>query len=394
MTETPVMPVHVQRDKFDPVPELARLRQEAPVSRITMPWGTTGWLVTRYEDVRAVLGDATRFSNDPRNRPDVPAGLGGNAERNGFLLQYDPPDHTTLRRMLTPEFTVRRIRRLQPRIETLVNDHLDAMEGAGRPADLVRDFALPIPSLVICELLGVPYEDRDEFQSLSVVRLNLALPIEERLNAVTTSRAYMADLVARQRENPGDDMIGMLIREHGDDLDDSELVGLADLLLIAGHETTSNMLGMGTLLLLRHPEQAAQMRAGEGVEDAIEELLRYLSVVHAVMPRTAMTDVELSGQLIGKGDVVLCSLPAANRDPELGDDLDTLDIKRKISAHVAFGHGVHHCLGAPLARMEMKVAYPALLRRFPNLAPAIPFDKIPFRSFSVVYGLESLPVTW
>jgi cytochrome P450 len=395
MTETPVMPVHVQRDKFDPVPELARLRQEAPVSRVTMPWGTKGWLVTRYEDVRTVLGDAVRFSNDPNNRPDaVPAQLAGSAGRNGFLLQYDPPDHTTLRRMLTPEFTVRRIRRLQPRIETLVNDHLDAMERAGKPADLVRDFALPIPSLVICELLGVPYEDRDEFQSLSAVRLNMALPMEERLNAVATSRAYMTGLVARQRENPGDDMIGMLVREHGDDLDDVELVGLADLLLIAGHETTSNMLGMGTLLLLRHPEQAAQMRAGEGVDDAIEELLRYLSVVHAVMPRAAMTDVELSGQLIRKGEVVLCSLPAANRDPELGDDLDTLDIKRKISAHVAFGHGVHHCLGAPLARMELKIALPALLQRFPNLAPAIPFEEVPFRAFSIVYGLTSLPVTW
>jgi cytochrome P450 len=218
--------------------------------------------------------------------------------------------------------------------------------------------------------------------------------MEERLKAVTASRDYMAGLVAEQRRNPGDDMIGMLIREHGDDIGDEELVGLADLLLIAGHETTSNMLGMGTLLLLRHPEQAAQIRAGEGVEEAVEELLRYLSVVHAVMPRTAMTDVELSGQLIRKGEVVLCSLPAANRDPELGDDLDTLDIKRKISAHVAFGHGVHHCLGAPLARMEMKIAFPALLRRFPNLAPAIPFEEVPFRAFSVVYGLTSLPVTW
>ncbi|GAB3885076.1 cytochrome P450 [Kibdelosporangium lantanae] len=389
------MPVHVQRDKFDPVPELARLRREAPVTRIAMPWGTEGWLVTRYEDVRAVLGDATRFSNDPRSRPDsVPAPLIGGAGRNGNLLQYDPPDHTALRRMLTPEFTVRRIRRLQPRIETLVNDHLDAMERAGRPADLVRDFALPIPSLVICELLGVPYADRDEFQSLSVVRLNLALSIEERLKAVTASREYMAGLVAQQRANPGDDMIGMLIREHGDNIDDDELTGLADLLLIAGHETTSNMLGMGTLLLLRHPEQAAQIRAGEGVEDAVEELLRYLSVVHAVMPRAALTDVELGGQLIRKGEVVMCSLPAANRDPELGDDLDTLDIKRKISAHVAFGHGIHHCLGAPLARMEMRIAFPALFQRFPNLAPAIPFEEVPFRAFSVVYGLTSLPVTW
>lgn len=390
MTEAPALPVHVQRDKFDPVPELARLRQEQPISQVTTPWGMTGWLATRYDDVRAVLGDATRFSNAVGGRSpfvDMPG-------RNGFLLNYDPPDHSTLRRMLTPEFTVRRMRRLQPRIEAIVTQHLDAMERSGPPADLVTDFALPIPSLVICELLGVPYEDRDQFQRLTGTRLDMSLSPDDRLQATLEAREYMAGLVAQQRKDPGEDMIGMLIREHGDQIDDVEMTGVADLLLLAGHETTANMLGLGTLLLLRHPEQAALVRSGEHVADAVEELMRYLSIVHMIVPRTAREDVVLSGQKIAEGEVVLCSLAAANRDPALGDDLDTFDITRKISAHLAFGHGIHHCLGAPLARMEMSIAYPALLQRFPNLRLAVPFEDIQFRSYTIVFGLQSMPVTW
>jgi cytochrome P450 len=391
MTEAPAVPLHVRRDRFDPVPELTRLREEQPISRVELPWGASGWLATRYEDIRLVLGDATKFSNSPAGRQRMIANL---PERNGFLLGYDPPDHNRLRRLLTPEFTVRRIRRLQPRIEAIVNEHLDAMERAGNTADLVSAFALPIPSLVICELLGVPYEDRAEFQQLSSVRINLSLDIETRGAALLASRKYMAGLIAEQRKNPGDDMLGMLIREHGDDIDDVELTGVADLLLLAGHETTSNMLGLGTLLLLRNPEQAAEVRAGRNVDEAVEELLRYLSIVHMVMPRTAREDVVLSGQRIAAGEVVICSLITANRDPSLGDDLDSFDLSRKISSHVAFGHGIHHCLGAPLARMEMRTAYPALLQRFPNLRVTVPIDEVPFRSYTVVYGLESLPVAF
>ncbi|TCO53640.1 cytochrome P450 [Actinocrispum wychmicini] len=386
-----MLPVHIQRNKFDPVPELARLRLEQPISPVSTPWGLTGWLATRYDDVREVLSDTARFSNAPGRRnprfADLPA-------RNGFLLTYDPPDHTTLRRMLTPEFTVRRMNRLRPRIEALVTDHLDAMARSGPPADLVSDFALPIPSLVICELLGVPYADREQFQRLTGTRLDMSLTPDDRAQATIEAREYMAGLVARQRADPGDDMIGMLIREHGDEIDDFELTGVADLLLIAGHETTSNMLGLGTLLLLRHPEQAAEVRTGENVAEAIEELLRYLSIVHMIVPRTAREDVVLSGQRIAAGEVVICSLAAANRDPAFGEDLDSFDIRRKISAHMAFGHGIHHCLGAPLARMEMTIAFPALLRRFPDLRLAVPFEDVPFRSYTFVFGLESMPVTW
>ncbi|CAM3791332.1 cytochrome P450 [Kibdelosporangium persicum] len=390
MTQAPEIPLHAQRNRFDLPDELLRLREEQPVTKIRLPWGTSAWLVTKYSDIREVFGDANRFSNSAEARP-----FGDQiADRSGFLLAYDPPDHTRLRKMLTPEFTVRRIRRLQPRIEAIVDDHLDALEQAGPPADLVSTFALPIPSLVICELLGVPYDDRDEFQDHAAVRLDMTQDVDKRIAALEASRRYMAGLVATHRANPGDDMIGMLIREHGDDLTDTELTGVADLLLLAGHETTSNMLALGTLLLLRHPEQAAEIRAGRLVDEAVEELLRYLSIVHSGIPRTAKQDLVLSGQRIAAGDVLVCSLPAANRDPILGADLGTFDITRKISAHMAFGHGLHHCLGAPLARMEMRIAFPALLRRFPTMALAAPYEELPFRQHSPVHGLQALPITW
>ncbi|MEV7965701.1 cytochrome P450 [Sphaerisporangium sp. NPDC088356] len=399
MTETPLAPTHIRRDRFDPVPELARLRADEPVSRVEL-FGRSAWLLTRYEDVREVLGDATRFSNRMRSPFGIPSrdADGDTAETprvvSGVLIGYDPPDHTRLRRLLTPEFTMRRMRRLQPRIEAIVAEHLQAMEDAGSPADLVKSFALPIPSLVICELLGVPYADREGFQRRSNARLNVFLDLEARAAALKESHAYMGELVTRQRANPGDDMIGMLVREHGDAIDDAELVGVADLLLLAGHETTSNMLGLGTLLLLQNPDQLAAMRDGEEIDQMVEELLRYLSIVHTVVPRTAKEDVVLAGRPIKAGETLILSIPSANRDSSLGDDLDRFDPSRDAGPHLAFGHGIHHCLGAPLARMEMRIAFPALLRRFPGLRLAVPIEEVPFRSFSVVHGVESLPVAW
>ncbi len=395
------MPIHVRRDKFDPVPELTRLREEAPLTRVQTPWGTNAWLATRYQEVRQVLGDAAHFSNQAGIGRRGPL-QGGDSESQstsdqrittGFLLGYDPPDHTRLRRLLTAEFTVARMRRLRPRVEAIVAEHLDAM-AQGTEADLVAAFALPVPSLVICELLGVPYEDRADFQRLSRSRLDMSEDIEVRIAAGDEARRYMAGLIAQQRRSPGDGLIGMLIREHGDEIGDGELTGVADLLLIAGHETTSNMLGLGTLLLLRNPDQLALMRDPANVEAGVEELMRYLSVVHTVVPRMAVADIEIAGEQIKAGEPVLCSLPAANRDPALGEDMDRVDLTRAVTTHLAFGHGIHHCLGAPLARMEMRIAYPALFDRFPTLKLAVPFDDVEFRAFSVVFGLAGLPVTW
>lgn len=315
--------------------------------------------------------------------------------RAGNLLGLDPPEHQRLRRMLTPEFTIRRMKRLEPRIVEIVDQHLDAMESAGPPVDLVESFALPIPSLVICELLGVPYDDRDDFQRRSARQLDLSIPIEERMELQRQGRAYMQTLVERARTHPGDDILGMLVREHGDECTDDELIGVAGLLLLAGHETTSNMLGLGTLALLRHPEQLAAVRDDpDAVGPAVEELLRWLSIVHSAIPRITTTDVEVAGVPIPAGHFVFVSLPSGNRDPHFMDSPEVLDIGRGAAGHLAFGHGVHHCLGAPLARLEMRIAFPALLRRFPTLALAEDFGDVQFRSFHFIYGLKSLAVSW
>jgi cytochrome P450 len=399
VTAAPPLPVHMQRNGFDPAPELAELREGEGITRIRTAFGMDAWIVTRFADVREVLSDPARFSNarlqDARRPPGFPPLSPEERSRQiaGNLLAADPPEHTRLRRMLTPEFTVRRMRTLEPRIRDIVDEHLDAMERHGPPADLVAEFALPVPSLVICELLGVPYADRAAFQERSNRQLDLRLPVEDRLRAGRESRAYMAELVARAQSDPGEDMLGMLVREHGDDLTTDELIGIASLLLIAGHETTANMLALGTLALLRHPDQLAIVRdEPERVDSAVEELLRWLTIVHTGTAKMATVDTEIAGQPIAAGDLVMCALPTANRDPELRADPDRLDVTRGGVGHVAFGHGIHHCLGAPLARMEMKIGFPALLRRFPGLAE-VP-GTAEFRSFNIIYGMRSLQVTW
>ncbi|GAA4825628.1 cytochrome P450 [Actinomycetospora corticicola] len=388
------LPLHVQRDQFDPPAEISALRDRPGLERVHDSLGREAWLVTRYDDAREVLGDATRFSN--QRVPAVPMpGVDPEKMRAGQLLALDPPDHTRLRRLLTGEFTVRRIRRLQPRVQEIVDEHLDAMAAAGPPADLVTDFALPIPSLVICELLGVPYDDRDDFQTRASKQIDLTLPMAERGKVALESREYMGGLVDRAVASPGDDLLGMLVREHGDDVTRDELIGIASLLLIAGHETTANMLALGTLALLRHPDQAALLREDpDAVAPAVEELMRFLSIVHAAVPRVAVDDSEVGGERIAGGDMVLVQLAAADRDRALADDPDQLDIGRAAAPHVAFGHGVHHCLGAPLARMEMATAFPALLRRFPTLAPVHDVARADFREGTFIYGMRSLPLTW
>ncbi len=399
-TQAPQLPLHMRRNAFDPTPELREIRESAGVRTATNSFGMTVYLVTRYEDVKAVLSDHERFSNARPPGFVMPGAPTLSDEelassRAGNLLGLDPPEHQRLRRMLTPEFTIRRMKRLEPRIAEIVDQHLDAMESAGPPVDLVESFALPIPSLVICELLGVPYDDRDDFQRRSARQLDLSIPIADRMDLQRQGRAYMQSLVERARMHPGEDILGMLVREHGTECTDDELIGVAGLLLLAGHETTSNMLGLGTLALLRHPEQLAAVRDDPGAAaPAIEELLRWLSIVHSAIPRVTTTEVEVAGVPIPAGELVFVSLPSGNRDPGFIDSPELLDISRGAPGHLAFGHGVHHCLGAPLARMEMRIAFPALLRRFPTLALAEDFDDVQFRSFHFIYGLKSLEVGW
>jgi cytochrome P450 len=390
----------MRRDTFDPTPKLREIRETTGVRTVVNAFGMTVYLVTRHDDIKEVLSDHERFSNARPPGFVVPGAPTVSEEelasaRAGNLLGLDPPEHQRLRRMLTPEFTIRRMKRLEPRIVEIVDQQLDAMQSAGPPADLVSSFALTIPSLVICELLGVPYDDRDDFQRRSAGQLDLSIPIPERLDLQRQGRAYMQSLVERSRQHPGDDILGMLVREHGAELTDDELIGIASLLLLAGHETTSNMLGLGTLALLRHPDQMAAVRdEPDAVGPAVEELLRWLSIVHSAIPRITTTAVEIAGVPIPAGQLVFVSLPSGNRDPGFTDSPEVLDIRRGAPGHLAFGHGVHHCLGAPLARMEMRIAFPALLQRFPTLALAEDFADVQFRSFHFIYGLKSLAVGW
>jgi cytochrome P450 len=391
MTEA-FMPL--MRDGLDPVPGLAQRQQDEAVSKLEFPFGISAWLVTGYDDVRAVIGDTKAFSNDYSN---VVASSGGRATAEqdpGGLGFSDPPKHTRLRKALTPEFTMRRLSRLIPRIEQIVEQQLDVMTASGSPVDLVENFAMPIPSLVICELLDVPYPDREDFQRLSGSRFDIFGGVGTGLDAISESLEYMSELVAVQRQKPGDGLLGMLIREHGDEITDQELAGLADGLLIGGHETTASMLALGAILLLQSPEIADRLRTDdEAVGPVVEEMLRYLTVVQLAFPRFAKQDMELRGHQIKAGEMVLCSLSGANRDPSLGSHMQSFD-PAHLSPHLAFGYGVHRCVGAELARMELRIAYPALLRRFPGLRLGIPASEITFHEYSIVHGVQNLPVAW
>ena len=389
LPEPALMPL--RRTGLDPVAELGETREREPISKLTLPLGMNAWLVTGHEAAKAVLGKVDGFSSDFTN---LVGDIGLSAEQNpGGLGFADPPVHTRLRKLLTPEFTMRRLSRLAPRIETIVNDQLDAMAAADGPVDLWRMFALPIPSLTICELLGVPYEDRAEFQRLSTARFDLFGGAGASLGAISESLSYLREIVKKERADPGEGLLGMLIREHGEEIDDEELAGLADGVLTGGLETTASMLALGAILLISHPEAKQQaLGDADAVNAFVEELLRYLTVVQVAFPRFAKEDMDIAGTRVGRGDIVIVSLSGANRDGSLGSDLETFDPARPVSPHLAFGYGIHRCVGAELARMELRTAYPALARRFPNLRLAVPTEELAYRQTSIVYGVDELPV--
>jgi cytochrome P450 len=385
---------------FDPAAGYRRLREEEPISRLAFPDGKVGWLLTRHQDVRALLAD-DRFSSDRRRVSSpvrrFPIRPGAPTARAGSLIGMDPPEHTRYRRMLTRYFTVRRMRELAPRIEQVVSEHLDAMERSGPPADLVPAFARPIPSLVTCELLGVPYEDKAMFQRCTSMLLSLGASEEAMAAARDELWQYMLDLVATKRQHPDGALIGSLVQAGAADdaLTDERLAGIGQLLLAAGHETTANMLALGTYALLNHPEQLRALREeADLVDSAVEELLRYLTIVQFGTVRVAREDVDFAGRCIRAGETVVASLAAADRDPVQFPEPDQLDLARPASQHVAFGHGIHQCLGQQLARVEMKVTYSALFRRFPRLRLAVPPDEVPMRDDMFIYGVHRLPVAW
>jgi cytochrome P450 len=390
--------LNVERERpLDPPDRYTRIRQEGAVHRMTYSDGHLGWLITGHTVARAVLADP-RFSNRPElMHPPLPS-LMEFAQQElevppGFFLRMDAPEHTRYRKLLTGQFTVRRMKRLEPRIHEITESCLDAMEAAGPPTDLVSAFAMPIPSLVICELLGVPYEDRARFQEDSKIVVNLDSRGQDTADALARISAFLYGLIQRKRAAPEDDLLSGLVASG--ELNDEELTGAAVLLLIAGHETTANMIALGTYALLTNPGQLAAMREDPSlVSNGVEELLRYLSILHIGPVKSALEDVELDGRLIKKGDSVTLHLPVANRDPSRFPDGDRLDVTREATGHLAFGHGIHQCLGQQLARIEMRIAYGALLRRLPGLGLAVPPEEVPMRSDMSIYGVHRLPVTW
>ncbi|MEJ2855617.1 MULTISPECIES: cytochrome P450 [unclassified Saccharothrix] len=386
---------------FDPSTRLTEMGARGPVHQVTMGDGDTAWLITGHEESRAVLADP-RFSSDRfrservlRKLPEtLRRRMTDPAVRAGNFIAMDAPEHTRYRRLLTGQFTVRRMRQLTPRIQEIVTEHLDAMLANGTKADLVQAFALPVPSLVICELLGVAYEDRAQFQERSSTLLRLSAPAEDVVRAADELRAFMHTLIRSKRKEPTDDLLSGLITS-APDLTDDELVGISLLLLIAGHETTANMLALGTFALLEHPEELDKLRTDPSlIDSAVEELLRYLSIVHLGPVRTTLEEVEVAGVRIPADETVLINVPVANRDPRTYGDHTQLDVSRTRVSHLAFGHGIHQCLGQQLARVEMAVGFTELLRRLPNLRLDLPATEVPLRSDMLVYGVHSLPVAW
>jgi cytochrome P450 monooxygenase len=371
-----------------PPPEYAEMRKRAGLVRATLPTGVPVWLVTRHEDVRTVLTDP-RISSNPTHegfpRPAKTGGVPSNEEVPGWFVALDPPEHNRFRKALIPEFTVRRIRDLRPAIQSVVDSSIDAMLAKGDGADLVADFALSVPSLVISTLLGVPNADRDFFEAKTKVLVTIGSTDDERNKASEHLLRYINRLITLRTKRPGDDLISRLIAN--DMLTSQELSGVSMLLLIAGHETTANNIALGAVTLMMNPEWI-------GDERVVEELLRLHSVADIVALRVAVEDVEIGGQLIRAGEGIVPLVASANHDESAFGCPAHFDPSRSARQHVAFGYGVHQCLGQNLVRVEMELAYKTLFERIPSLRLAVPVEELPFKYDGVLFGLHALPVRW
>jgi cytochrome P450 len=384
-------------DRLNLDPRYAELREQEPLTRIQMPYGEEVWLATRYADVRIVLGDP-RFSRAAAAARDEPRSTPQRLETG--ILGMDPPEHTRIRTLVAKAFTARRVEQLRPRTQQIADELIDGLIAAGPPADLVEHFATPMPIRVICELLGVPVADEHKFHlwSESIVSTT-SLPVETIQEYYGNLLGYMAGLVEQRRREPTDDLLGAMVRARDEDegrLTEAEMVQLAAGLLAAGHETTVTQIPNFVYTLLGHPEEVARLRADPGLlPGAIEELLRHVPLGAASgFARYALEDVELGGVLVRAGEPVIVELGSANRDGTVFADPDRLDLTRAPNPHVGFGHGVHHCLGAQLARMELQVAIGTLLARFPELRLAVPESELSWKSGMLVRGLKHMPVAW
>jgi len=383
-------------DKFDPPSIFDELREERPLARMVYPDGHVGWIVSSYELVREVLSDS-RFSHscEVGHFPVTHQGqvLPTHPLIPGMFIHMDPPEHTRYRRLLTGEFTVRRTSRLTSHIEAVAAEQIEVMRAHGGPADLVKTFAKPLVLRVLSEMVGLPYTERDRYLHAVTLLHDAEADAAEAAAAYVEAQAFFDEVIERRRKQPEDDLISALVAD--EELTSEELRNIVTLLLFAGYETTESALAVGVFALLHHADQLAALRADPAKLDAtIEELLRYLTVNQYHTYRTALEDIKLDGEVIRKGDSVTVSMPAANRDPAKFECPAKLDIERDTSGHVAFGFGVHQCLGQNLARIELRVGLSALLQAFPGLRLAVEADEVPLRLKGSVFAVKNLPVSW
>ncbi|GHO85088.1 cytochrome P450 family protein [Dictyobacter formicarum] len=400
-----IAPVNVVDAKFkaNPFPFYAQLRAEAPVFPVTLPTKQRAWLITRYDDVLNVLKDE-RFAKDRRNAmspeqlkkmPWIPP-MFKPLERN--MLDLDSPDHTRLRALVHKAFTPRLVERMRDQIQTLTDELLDAAERKGG-MDLVADFALPLPLTMIGRILGVPAGDNHKFHRWTKTFLAAGASMNYIVLIPTVMRflGYLKKLIKERRIHPKDDLITALVqaRDGSDQLSEDEVLGMIFLLLVAGHETTVNLIGSGSLALLERPDQLTKLRNEPAlIKPAIEELLRFVCPVEMATERYAREEITIAGTTIPRGELVLAVIGSANRDANYFDNPDELDITRKNNRHLAFGHGVHYCLGAPLSRLEGQIAINTLVQCMPNLRLNTTPDQVRWRSSFILRGLEALPVSF
>lgn len=409
--EIPVFPM-ARECPLDPPPTLARIQSECPVSHVRIWNASTPWIITRYDDVKAVLSDPGLSVNT--QLPGYPAFNAGNQakqKRVKTFINMDDPEHLTHRRIAQPSFLIKKMEAMRPRIQEIVDGQIDVLLAQPQPADFVKHFALPVPSIVICELLGVPYDDREFFQDVSTALLARTSEPQVILDATERMLGYLVELIESKTNDPGEGLLGRVITTQMRDgnVTREEVAALADLVLTAGHETTANMIALSTLMLLQRPEQADELRRSipgsdpvtpasyddDLMANAVEELLRYLTITHFGRRRVAVDDVYVGGQTIHKGDGVIVANDIANRDPAVFPEPNKFDIHRPHARRqLAFGYGAHQCLGQQMARIELHVALSSVLRRIPTLQSAVPLDELPFKHDGVVYGLHEFPVTW
>lgn len=395
-TELPAFPWH-RPCPYRPPAEYDRARAEHRPIRIRLATGGEAWLVTSYDQVRRVLNDRSLSSD--RSHPGYPyfIPVPEQFKTNASFLGMDPPEHDIHRRMIAKEFTYRRVQSMRPRVQQIVDECLTRMVAAGPSTDMVQALSLPVPTAVIGELLGVPYEDHEIFHERTKLMMGGNRSAAERMNGLIELEEYLRKLVFAKEREPGDDLLSRLVvryREAGM-LDHDQLTSLVRLLLIAGHETSANMISLGTLTLLHHPEQLAELKRDPGLAlNASDELLRYLAVADLATSRIATTDIEIGGVTIRAGEGIVALSLAANRDASAFAHPDELDVHRDASQHVAFGYGLHHCIGADLTRLELEVVFGTLFRRIPGLRLAKPMDQLPYKDGAVMYGVYEMPVTW